>query len=44
MPDDGRLKVERQIDLGHLITNDCTVGELLRRYLVTYHKMYGRDY
>jgi len=24
--------VERQIDLGHLITNDCTVGELLRRY------------
>ncbi len=25
-------EVERQIDLGHLITNDCTVGDLLRRY------------
>jgi len=25
-------ETERQIDLGHLITNDCTVGQLLERY------------
>lgn len=25
-------EVERKIDLGHLITNDCTVSDLLRRY------------
>jgi len=26
------VETERQIDLGHLITNDCTVGQLLERY------------
>ena len=25
-------ETERQIDLGHLLVNDCTVGELLDRY------------
>lgn len=28
------METERQIDLGHLITNDCTVGELLDRYAI----------
>ena len=28
------METEQQIDLGHLITNDCAVGELLDRYAV----------